>query len=578
MNRREETAKELKIGEVEKDLLLQVMTFATLLDDNINGKEAIDLVEFASQCNTSLAKKLKSLSSIRMLKNQGWNHKQDLSALISNLAGLLSDASLFDNYKDIKKLFAQYGNDLVEVKPSTPLSKIEKVYFSSYDYAAQYYPEDQKGRKQSQEEKYANLMYLTNQLSHLFELKMDKNDTGLSKDQLINIVRGLRKIKDWCIHQIIELKQKGKLIDICLRTDNNSSGLYNSIIDISLPNYYAPFSVYLDSDMLSEKEKEACTGTERYLSKGLKLTFAQYLTDEKMQLLEEVYKGKFHNKNATYERGLRLDWLFETRDILKNMQTKQQLKNNPSEAKIKVSASPENTKAIKIQRENALVLENLEQALGIKFPEYFRTGFLERTSYSIQQFINIVKEPIIEKLKAQNIPKEEQEKEFAKLIVYMKITEPLSVISLKSKDYKVQKAIECMPKSNAAYEFITSILENETEFSSVKSKTRAYANTELNMQSTTQVLNEITDEGKEPENSTEDSLITITTAERDTMVNEIENLSIAVDLLSEELSTVMEELKQTNAKLQQIKEHLSSQQTNGTKNPDAHGGNVEHDK
>lgn len=62
------------------------------------------------------------------------------------------------------------------------------------------------------------------------------------------------------------------------------------------------------------------------------------------------------------------------------------------------------------------------------------------------------------------------------------------------------------------------------------------------------------------------------------MVNEIENLSIAVELLSEELSTVMEELKQTNAKLQQIKEHLSSQQTNGTKNPDAHGGNVEHDK
>ena len=34
----------------------------------------------------------------------------------------------------------------------------------------------------------------------------------------------------------------------------------------------------------------------------------------------------------------------------------------------------------------------------------------------------------------------------------------------------------------------------------------------------------------------------------------------------------------TTDKLQQIKEHLSRQQTNGTKNPNAHGGNVEHDK
>ena len=75
----------------------------------------------------------------------------------------------------------------------------------------------------------------------------------------------------------------------------------NCIISFSLPNYMEPFSVHMNDGCLSKEELAQCDGIDRYNQLGLRTSFPQYLSDEKMKLLEHLYEDKF--QKATYKRG-----------------------------------------------------------------------------------------------------------------------------------------------------------------------------------------------------------------------------------------------------------------------------------
>ena len=83
-----------------------------------------------------------------------------------------------------------------------------------------------------------------------------------------------------------------------------------------------------------------------------------------------------------------------------------------------------------------------------------------------------VKEALIRK----GVPQEEVDKEFAKLVVYMKMVKPLSVISQKSKEEKISQALECLEEYGPIYDVIINNLQDKKTYSELRSQIRKQAN------------------------------------------------------------------------------------------------------
>lgn len=226
-------------------------------------------------------------------------------------------------------------------------------------------------------------------------------------------------------------------------------------------------------DCLSKEELAQCDGIDRYNQLGLRTSFPQYLSDEKMKLLEHLYEDKF--QKATYKRGKNLQWLFETKAILQEKEQKK-IKNTPSKSKTKYVGNKNNTNAIEIKKENEKTLRKLARNLGVKLPKYFKDGFLVRTSYSINQYIEDVKPEITVALLQKGIPSEKIDAEIAKLIIFMKMTKPFSAIAKSPKEEKKEQALEALEDYSEGYAYIELYSGETTDYSELKSGARKYAN------------------------------------------------------------------------------------------------------
>lgn len=467
------TSNKMKIRQEDKDALVRLVIFATTLDRNIDENEAKRTIEMIAEWKTRKSKDIKTVADLETLKNQGWA-KEHLSDFIAIMVNILADSDFFDNQEANKKILEGYSDDFKDKVPRATEEEINRIKFSNKDYAAQFYGVDRQ-TKMSKAEEYSNLMYLANQLSHVFAAINTNTKTWMEHHTIEHITNELRKIKDWCIHKLIEEKEKGEPIDIAIGKDLKEKSSFNGIISFVIPNYMEPFVIHYNSSILSEKELAVCDGTERYISKGLKTTFPQYLTDEKMELLQKLYaySSEPTRKGYAHNRDLKLEWLFDTKKILDRL-VKRQLKNSPVKEETKQTAVK--TKTVDIQRENAETLKALELNLGISFPDYFKEGFLKRTSYSLAKYMKIVGPEVKSYLTEKGIPQENADKEFAKLMVYMKMVKPLSVIYLKSSDEKVHQALDCLDEYGTIYEQIICDLPNNSSYSELRSKIRKQAN------------------------------------------------------------------------------------------------------
>ena len=466
------TSSNMKINQEEKEALGRLLIFATTLDDNINENEAKRTIAVISKWATKQSKDIKTIKDLETLKNQEWA-KEHLSDCIAIMVNILADSYFFDNQETNQNILEKYSNDFRNKVPEAKEEEINRITFSSKDYAGQFYGINRQ-TEASKAEKYANLMYLTNQLSHVFEETNNTSITSMSHYTIGHITNELRKIKVWCIHKLIEEKSKGEPIDIAVGEDLKVKSSFNGIISFAIPNYMEPFIIHYNPSILSEEELKLCDGNERYISMGLKTTFPQYLPDEKMALLQKLYAFSGPARpDSQYNRELKLEWLFDTKKIL-DRSIKRKLKNSPSKEETKKTALK--PQIVDVQKENAETLKAIQSNLCISFPDYFKEGFLKRTSYSLAKYMQIVSQEVKESLIEKGIPQGEVDKEFAKLIVYMKMVKPLSTIYLKSKDEKVGQTLECLDEYGPIYDQIASNLESNNSYSELRSKIRKQAN------------------------------------------------------------------------------------------------------
>lgn len=463
------TARNMNITEYNKETLIRLMIFASQIGE-LNPNEAKKTIDLSRRWEITNLSEINSVQSLKRLKETGWLEQQDISDYIAIWVDILSQSDFFDIQQVLISSLKQYAIDYKEIEPEASPDVLKEIQFSNVDFSNQFYGNNGK-REVTQSEKYANFMYLSNQLAHAFGANVD----GMQNWQTKYLIQELFKIKDWCIHKLIEEKSHGALMDISLREipDINNGNIPNCVISFSLPNYMEPFSVHMNSKNLSPEEKKQCDEIDRYNQLGLRTSFPQYLSDEKMKLLEHLYEGKF--QKATYKRGKNLQWLFETKAILQEKEQKK-IKNVPSKSKAKYIGNKNNTNAIDIKKENEKTLRKLARNLGVKLPKYFKDGFLVRTSYSINQYIEDVKPEITVALLQKGIPSEKIDAEIAKLIIFMKMTKPFSAIVKKPKEEKKEQALEALKDYSEGYAYIELYSGETTDYSELKSGARKYAN------------------------------------------------------------------------------------------------------
>jgi len=463
------TAKNMNITEYNKETLIRLMIFASQIGE-LNSNEAKRTIELSRKWEITNLSKINSVRSLKRLKETGWLEQQDISDYIAILVDILSQSDFFDIQQTLISMLNQYALDYKDLEPEALPDVLKEIRFSNVDFSNQFYGNNGK-REISQSEKYANFMYLSNQLAHAF----CANVVGMQNWQTNHLVQELFKIKIWCVHKLIEEKSHGALMDVSIRKiqTGDEGNFPNCIISFSIPNYMEPFSVHMNDGCLSKEELAQCDGIDRYNQLGLRTSFPQYLSDEKMKLLEHLYEDKF--QKATYKRGKNLQWLFETKAILQEKEQKK-IKNTPSKFKTKYVGNKNNTKAIDIKKENEKTLRKLARSLGVKLPKYFKDGFLVRTSYSINQYIEDVKPEITVALLQKGIPSEKIDAEIAKLIIFMKITKPFSAIVKSPKEEKKEQALEALEDYSEGYAYIELYSGETTDYSELKSGARKYAN------------------------------------------------------------------------------------------------------
>ncbi len=463
------TAKNMNITEYNKETLIRLMIFASQIGE-LNSNEAKRTIDLSRKWEITNLSEINSVRSLKRLKETGWLEQQDISDYIAILVDILSQSDFFDIQQTLISTLNQYALDYKDLEPEALPDVLKEIRFSNVDFSNQFYGNNGK-REVSQSEKYANFMYLSNQLAHAFCANVE----GMQNWQTNHLVQELFKIKTWCVHKLIEEKSHGTLMDVSIRKiqAGDEGNFPNCIISFSLPNYMEPFSVHMNDGCLSKEELAQCDGIDRYNQLGLRTSFPQYLSDEKMKLLEHLYEDKF--QKATYKRGKNLQWLFETKAILQEKEQKK-IKNTPSKSKTKYVGNKNNTKAIDIKKENEKTLRKLARSLGVKLPKYFKDGFLVRTSYSINQYIEDVKPEITVVLLQKGIPSEKIDAEIAKLIIFMKITKPFSAIVKSPKEEKKEQALEALEDYSEGYAYIELYSGETTDYSELKSGARKYAN------------------------------------------------------------------------------------------------------
>lgn len=463
------TAKNMNITEYNKETLIRLMIFASQIGE-LNSNEAKRTIDLSRKWEITNLSEINSVRSLKRLKETGWLEQQDISDYIAILVDILSQSDFFDIQQTLISTLNQYALDYKDLEPEALPDVLKEIRFSNVDFSNQFYGNNGK-REVSQSEKYANFMYLSNQLAHAFCANVE----GMQNWQTNHLVQELFKIKTWCVHKLIEEKSHGALMDVSIRKiqAGDEGNFPNCIISFSLPNYMEPFSVHMNDGCLSKEELAQCDGIDRYNQLGLRTSFPQYLSDEKMKLLEHLYEDKF--QKATYKRGKNLQWLFETKAILQEKEQKK-IKNTPSKSKTKYVGNKNNTKAIDIKKENEKTLRKLARSLGVKLPKYFKDGFLVRTSYSINQYIEDVKPEITVAQLQKGIPSEKIDAEIAKLIIFMKITKPFSAIVKSPKEEKKEQALEALEDYSEGYAYIELYSGETTDYSELKSGARKYAN------------------------------------------------------------------------------------------------------
>lgn len=301
------TAREIPNSPESKESLIILLTFASSLGKRVSRKVLSQILELAPQWNIPCTKE----DVIK--KNKEKDKRKDLSNILMVLVDLLSSAGFFDIQNEcLKSQFNKYSVDLRKASLEFTEKDIKNIELTNKDFYLQF---NDSARNMTDSEKYANILYLVNQLSHIVKYLPYQRRTFINKDQAQAIVNSLRNVKDWCIHQIIEQKRMGNPIDIAIREDRSEKGKNNTVISFALPNYYEPFIVHFDKKILSKDELKLCDGKDRFSNAGIKTIFPQYINPEKMQLLEKVYN--WYNRNGKYDLYIeKLAWMFDTRKIL----------------------------------------------------------------------------------------------------------------------------------------------------------------------------------------------------------------------------------------------------------------------
>ena len=183
------TAKNMNITEYNKETLIRLMIFASQIGE-LNSNEAKRTIDLSRKWEITNLSEINSVRSLKRLKETGWLEQQDISDYIAILVDILSQSDFFDIQQTLISTLNQYALDYKNLEPEVLPDVLKEIRFSNVDFSNQFYGNNGK-REVSQSEKYANFMYLSNQLAHAFCANVE----GMQNWQTNHLVQELFKIK-----------------------------------------------------------------------------------------------------------------------------------------------------------------------------------------------------------------------------------------------------------------------------------------------------------------------------------------------------------------------------------------------
>ena len=315
------TARNIPNTPESKESLIVLLTFSSSLYKKTNQNKIKQIANLAREWEIpytegDIIKKCREI-----------NKSKDLSYILMVLVDMLSSARFFDIQRiELSNFFNTYAKEYRVNNPGFTSKENRTIELTNKDFYMQF---NNEAREMQDYDKYANVLYLVNQLSHIVKYLPEQSDTFLSKRKAHFITQELRNIKSWCIHEIIEQKRLGNPVEISIIEDKKATGKNNSVISFTLPNYFEPFGVHINKKTLSPEELALCDGKDRFFNAKLKTIFPQYISPEKMQLLQKVHK-QYNQNNIKNSYSKRLKWMFDTRRILDSKNKTNTTREKPS--------------------------------------------------------------------------------------------------------------------------------------------------------------------------------------------------------------------------------------------------------
>lgn len=546
-----------KLETEDKELLMNLAFISALMEKDIQTKrgEIQKLIRLSKNLNTNLASRLQ----ISGIETKGFdsdgNETYDLEELVNldiikniNPKDILnmvvefaSNIGFFDNLIELERLLESYKTDLQIASYPDANVMDYRASDNSYQYLTSY---------MTPGETYANLAYLFNKLAHIFE-KAQKSSFSkfLIERSTVDFKQVFMRAKDYSIHRVIEEKKNGEDIKLGLFKDETvyTDNKYSEYVYMALPHYLQPILLHVPKGEISEDEKQICTDKndfsyDYFSSSENSAVFPLKLTPEKEEALKFLYEKEYKNRVGNHPSHVRkLRWLVEDntpKPIIKSRKSVESSRNNRRLSSKKKSITD-------IYSENKKFLQGISSDIGVDLPEYLEEKFLHRASYSFEKFYEKIKTVL--KRNNEGVSPEELEDLAKKVFIDMKITKPVSTLTLKGSN-STELINEINDSAQTCLDTVSFIQEEANNFSD-------YA----------EFKNKLKEASKAKEERDDKSKIRL---EIDKLLEKLKSTDSQIMDIAEILASLVNEKKQLEVSLANLKAQLEPNEKEGEKGND----------
>ena len=316
-------------------------------------------------------------------------------------------------------------------------------------------------------------MFLANTMAHLVE----ENHLGRLFTKEIGekkVKNTFMKIKAFCIKELIKCRKNGEIILI-----EKVKEIYSDtdVYYIAIPGYLEPFGVHTNSIKTINEQFDELDFYDYKISKmdNLHTVFPLKVLTEKEKIIRKYMDPRIAQPYELEKIRDRLLWYLKTQDRFEEIKRGKREMKEEQDKKTTRNRKPE--KAEKFKEINRDFLERLNEQLGGVIGPTMMDKFLNRASYSFEDFINkklkAIANPFLED---KDLDESQMNKELLKIFIYIRMFSKISMIknSRIDDENSIELVKEALKNYEKAFEFMQNNKDKNLSYEDMKKNIQNY--------------------------------------------------------------------------------------------------------